>query len=287
MRRFKLRDIISPVLLFLFFTQAGFSQGFESPELNGFKKEANYPVYTPDDLWDYINGGADSYNSLGFVDLNIVEYTKGKKNVVKLEVYRHQSNDLAFGIYALERAPSYNFIDLGVQGYNGAGFSNFYKGDFYVKIYTHSKSRKALEAVDLLANAVEEAIQADTEFPELIKAFPLEGKVINEEMFVSENVIGHSFLSDAFRASYKSDGKSFIIYLFARDNSSEIGTMVQNYLARQNLDTDNQPEGKSTFKDGYNGDIFLAWKSDRMIIITGLDAADSDFAGNYISKILK
>jgi len=281
-----MRDLFSPLVLFLLISQVAFSQDFNVPNLDGFKKESNYPVYTPDDLWDYINGGADSYNSLGFVDLNIFEFTKGKKNTVKLEIYRHRNFDMAFGIYALERAPSYTFTNRGVQGYKGEGFQNFFKGEYYIKIYTHSKSKKALEAVENLALTVDAAIEAEKTFPEILEAFPSKGRNQNEEMFVSENVIGHSFLSDAFRASYSLDGKSFIIYIFYREEPSDIIKMVQKYMTRQSLDTDNQPEGKAVFKDGYNGDIFMAWKNNRMILITGLDNGDSDLANTYISKTL-
>ncbi len=281
------RGIIPVIALCFLFSDTVMSQGFNVPDLDGFKKESKYPVYTPDDLWDYINGGADSYNALGFVDLNIVEFTRGKKNVIKLEIYRHRSEEMAFGIYALERAPSYNFIDIGVQGYSGEGFQNFFKGTYYIKIYTYSKSKKALAGVDRLAMAVDEAIEAEKVYPAALGLFPLEGKKINEEMFVSENVIGHSFLSDAYRASYTVNEKSFVIYLFGREKSEEIDSMVQKYMSRQNLDVENQTEGKATFEDGYNGEIFLAWKNKLMVLITGLESTDSDIAVNYISKILE
>jgi hypothetical protein len=280
------RVIITAIALCLLFSSSAISQGFIVPDLDGFKKETNYPVYTPDDLWDYINGGADSYNALGFKDLHIFEYSRGKKNQIKLEIYRHRSEEMAFGIYALERAPSYNFISRGVQGYSGEGFQNFFKGVYYIKIYTYSKNKKALEGVDKLASEVDQAIDAKKTFPEELGLLPAEGRKVNEEMFVSENVIGHSFLSDAYRASYDVDGKSFIIYLFVRESAEDIASMVQKYMARQDLDVENQSEGKAKFEDGYNGDIFFAWKNRLMVLITGLDSTDSDLAFNYISNIL-
>ncbi|MFZ0472221.1 MAG: hypothetical protein WAL94_06380, partial [Bacteroidales bacterium] len=41
------------------------------PTLKGYKTVNEYPVYTPDDLWNYIDGAADAYLALGFLDLNI------------------------------------------------------------------------------------------------------------------------------------------------------------------------------------------------------------------------
>jgi len=65
------------------------------PELQGFKKTSNYPVYTSDNLWDFINGGRYVL-SYSFVDLHVEEYTKGK-NVIKLEIYKHKDEIQAFG----------------------------------------------------------------------------------------------------------------------------------------------------------------------------------------------
>ena len=47
------------------------------PEEQGWKLSTDFPVYTPDNLWDYINGAADGYLSFGFQDLTMAEYTKG------------------------------------------------------------------------------------------------------------------------------------------------------------------------------------------------------------------
>ena len=50
-----------------------FTQSIDFPMLDGFKKETNYPVYTPDNLWDFINGAADNYLAYDFVDLHVAE----------------------------------------------------------------------------------------------------------------------------------------------------------------------------------------------------------------------
>lgn len=263
-----------------------FAQEFASPEIKGFKKESEYPVYTPDDLWDYINGGADSYNAMGFQNLNIVEYRKGRKISVKLEVYQHSNSEMAFGIYAMERAPSYSFIKLGVQGYKGEGFYNFLKGKYYVKIYTHSKSKKALEAVDMLAEQIEEMLEGSVDLPEIVSIFPKQGKLENTEMYISENVIGHEFLSNAFRSSYNIDNKQFDVYLFIDSPQSSISEMATLYLKRHDLDSDMTGEGKYSFKDGYNGNIYLAWKNKRMVLITGLEDSDAGMTENIIATIL-
>jgi hypothetical protein len=41
------------------------------------------------------------------------------------------------------------------------------------------------------------------------------------------------------------------------------------------------------FKDGYNGDIFLSWKDNRIVIISGLFKDQAEIADRYTSQILR
>ena len=101
-------------------------------------------------MWDFINGAAESYLSYGFVDLHVAEYKKGK-NVIRLEIYRHSDHIMAFGIYSTERSPSFKYMKLGSQGYKTESAINFFKGNYYVKIRTYSKSEKTLQSAESLA----------------------------------------------------------------------------------------------------------------------------------------
>ncbi len=98
------------LLTFIFFSTASMAQDIVFPQLDGYKMKTNYPVYVPENLWDFINGAADNYLANGFVDLHVAEYKKGKA-VIKLEIYRHSDNTMAFGIYSSERSPSFRFVE--------------------------------------------------------------------------------------------------------------------------------------------------------------------------------
>ena len=91
---------------------SAFPQDFTFPDLAGYKIETNYPVFAPENLWDFINGAADTYLAYGFIDLHVAEYKKGK-NVIKLEIYHHSNSTMTFGIYSSERSSSFSFVDLG------------------------------------------------------------------------------------------------------------------------------------------------------------------------------
>ena len=100
-------------LVFAFTALRGQQEMF--PPLKGYKQISDYPVYTPEDLWDYINGAADAYLALGFRDLNINEYRKGKQSL-KAEIYSFGDEATAFGIYSLEAVSLLQFHQIRSAG---------------------------------------------------------------------------------------------------------------------------------------------------------------------------
>jgi hypothetical protein len=281
-----IKRIILLWLLAYLLTPDIFSQEYTFPQLKGFKILSDYPVYTRDNLWDFIDGAADNYLSLGFQDLNVVEYKKGR-NIIKLEIYRHRNNTEAFGIYSSERSPSFRFIKIGAQGYRVNGSLNFYKGDFYVKIRTGSKSEKILRSLETLAIRTADMLPGESVLPAILAEFPEAGKQRNEEVYIKEGVLGHEFLQGAFKANYKSNDNNFSIFILDKDSEEETRKIVTDYLSREEIEIDDPAGGKYVFKDGYNGDIFLAWKEKRIIIIQGLQKDQTELANRYASEILR
>jgi hypothetical protein len=261
------------------------AQEFVLPELEGFKKTTNYPVFGPENLWDFINGAADTYLAYGFVDLHVAEYKKGK-NVIKLEIYRHSDNTMAFGIYSTERSPSFRFMNLGAQGYIADGAINFFKGNYYVKIRTYSKSEKTLQSTESLAIRVANMLEGGSEMPAVLSKFPEIGRKMNEETYINESVLGHKFLNKAYKAVYEIGTDNFSIFIMENSSTEEARKSVEAYLAATGIDAVESGSGKYMLKDGYNGTVFLAWKDNLIVIISGLSKDQTEIADRYTSEIL-
>ena len=254
------------------------------PELKGYKPVSDYPVYTPDDLWDYINGAADAYLAMGLIDLNITEYIKGRDRI-KVEIYRFGDDNKAFGIYSMERSPIYRFINTGVQGYNEEGVVHFYKDRYYVKVMTHSKSLKVNDRMLGLAGQIASRIEGKNEFPALLQLFPREGLLQNQETYLNESVLGHEFLRGAFRVSYEVNGDHFDIYLFSCSDDAEASVMAGKLAG--DAYTSGDEVFKYLFEDGYNGLLHVAQQGDRLIIVSGLGKESTQLAERYIAALLR
>jgi hypothetical protein len=281
--------MLNRILIFLaagFISVASAAQDFVFPQLNGYKIKSDYPVYLPDNLWDFINGAADNYLANGFVDLHVAEYKKGKA-VIKAEVYRHSSNTLAFAIYSSERSPSFRFTNLGAQGYIADGSINFFKGNYYVKIRTYSKNEKVLQAEEALANRIAVLLPGEALMPDLLSLFPPEGKKTNEETFINESVLGHSFLNKAFKASYQIGNDEFSVFILDAASPEAAKKSSETYIASTGISPVETADSKFMLMDGYNGTVFIAWKDKRIVIISGLAKDQAEIADRYTSEILK
>ncbi|HAX92707.1 MAG TPA: hypothetical protein DCY25_01960 [Bacteroidales bacterium] len=256
------------------------------PDLKGYRIMKDYPVYQPENLWDFINGAADNYLAYGFKDLHVAEYKKGR-DVIKIEIYRHSDNTMGFGIYSSERSPSFNFTDIGAQGYITGGSINFFKGDYYVKLRTYSKKEKVLKDEETLARRVASLLPGDNKMPPALSQFPSVGKKPNEEGYIHESVLGHSFLGKAFKAVYQTGSDEFSIYISDGDSPEEVKETAHKYIAATGIATVETGDSKIMITDGYNGTIFLAWKDKRLVIISGLAKDQADLADRYSTEILK
>jgi hypothetical protein len=267
------------------FSGIAFSQDIKIPDLRGFKKTTGYPVYAKDNLWDYLGSAADTYLSYGFVNMHVAEFKKGK-NIIKLEIYKHSDNNMAFGIYSSERSASFKFVKLGSQGYISSGIINFFRGSFYVKIKTFSKNERVLKSAESLAHEVDDQIQGGAEMPSALSLFPLNGRKVNQETYINESVLGHKFLNKAFKADYESGNETFSLFLL-ESTPRETQKSVDAYLAATGTEPVDAEIGKYMLKDGNNGTIFLAWKGNRILILSGLSIDQSAVADKYISEIFK
>ena len=160
---------------------------------------------------------------------HVAEYKKGK-NVIKLEIYKHSDNTMAFGIYSSERSSTFRFLNLGSQGYTTDGMINFFKGNYYVKIRTYSKNENTIKAAESLAVRVASMLEGSSEMPAALSVFPAAGRKVNEESYINESVLGHKFLNKAFKAEYETGTDNFSVFIIENSKPSETQKTVDDYL---------------------------------------------------------
>jgi GGDEF domain-containing protein len=123
--------------------------------------------------------------------------------------------------------------------------------------------------------------------PEMLSLFPAEGKKANEETFINESVLGHSFLNKAFKAAYQIGNDEFSVFISDAASPEAAKKIAETYIASTGISPVETADSKFMLMDGYNGTIFLAWKDKRIVIISGLAKDQAEIADRYTSEILK
>jgi len=240
------------------------------PEIKGWKLVQDYPVYYPENLWDYINGAADAYLSYLFMDLHIAEYVNQEGTIIKAEVYHHKAPEYAFGIYSIERTPEYDFQDYGTQGYAEESLVHFITRDYYVKITTNASGEEIRESVPVVARKVAESLGEPDPMPKPLQLFPERGKVANSEKFIADNFLGHQFMKRVFTADYLDGNEDFILFLMEKASPEECKKILEDYYAFTGQ-TVELKEGPHTITDKYNGTLYVIWEGNCIWGVMNID----------------
>lgn len=208
-------------------------------EVAGWKTTSKPEFFEPETLWKYINGQAEMYLDYGFKLLVTMDYKSiNGSSPVTIEIYRMESPDHSFGIYAAERSPDDHFIKIGIEGYLGEGVLNFWKGIYYVKLGSFKASPVTKEILQKFAEIIANKIRGSYSEPELFACFPQENRVKMSERFIPKNFLGQPFLKNGYRVEYKKGESSYQLFLAknsSREEAEEAFGKYEKFLKSQNL----------------------------------------------------
>jgi hypothetical protein len=254
---------------------------YSFPEMAGWKLSGEIQIYSPANLYDYINGGADLYLKYDFQELKVADYVNERKSSVTIEVYRHKTPVHAFGIYSQERLANMKDLDVGTQGYSEKGVLNFLAADCYVKMSSTDVGPEEQAVLLAFAGKIAENLGGKGSLPAILSSFPREGEKKNSEKFISREFLGYAFFHSAFTADYELSGQKFKLFVMEGTDPKDCRDMIREYLKHTGNLQDKVEEGRFQLKDPYHGGMDFYWKGN--YIWGALDLADETLR----SKVLK
>jgi hypothetical protein len=278
------RSLFVAVLLGLLLCAGGASAAdakpFAFPAVDGWTPAGQPQVFSPETLYDYINGGSDLYLKYDFEELRVVEYRKDTMSVLA-EIYRHRDADHAFGIYSQERVPSADFLPLGAQGYYENAVCNFIQGGYYVKLSSDSTGPEDQKILLAFARRMSQELPAQAALPAVLSAFPAEGKKPNSEKFIAKDFLGYAFLHSGFIADYDRASQKYQLFVISGDSPDDARAMLGQYLKQIKQET-NPAEGAFQVTDPYHGAMALLRKG--KYIWGTLKLADPGLRSAYLKQ---
>jgi hypothetical protein len=238
-------------------------------------------TYSPKTLYTYIDGAADLYLAYGFREATVVEFYRGKQDIIMLDVYDMGEPLHAFGIFNSEKPDQAKSLGLGAQSYAGDGLAAFWKGPYYVKLSVTDGKGEALAA---LARAADMYLPAPAELPVELRRLPAANRVAGSERYVKKDALGHQFLVEAIGAEYKIGKATAVLYvcdLTSPPQAKQALAKLRDFEQKARQDTLEISGLQDAFAshDSSLGELLAARKGRFAIIAASAQATREDLTG--------
>jgi Family of unknown function (DUF6599) len=141
----------------------------------GWVRDGEPQEFEGEDLYTYIDGGADIYEEYGFIRVIVQDYKSDKDRSVSLEIFEMASPEAAFGMFTFKRSGQGESLTLGGGSELESYYLNFWKGRFLVTLTGFDEAVETASGLASLGRAVEAKLPGGGEPPALVSALPAAG----------------------------------------------------------------------------------------------------------------
>lgn len=242
-----------------------FQAGPEGPplpqEVAGLVLKGPKQVFDKENLYQWVNGHAEYFLSMGFKSLTVADYFPSEGSPepwATLEAYQMSSPLAAFGVLADEAGPTAAKAQVGQLGFRTGKTYLFIQGSVYFKVLVYEAPQKALE----LARAV--ASQQPKGDLGVFAVFPeLPGLI--ETRFAKEAYRGMEFAQAVLEREYEQGEYWYQLAYFTKKQA------LNNYLAyleKRGRKVENQEIGQ-VVEDPYEGRFWLFQAPEGLFVLYG------------------
>ena len=169
-------------------------------------------LYTPETLYDYIDGGAELYLSYNMKEVAGRIIANGE-NEIRIEIFDMQRAPNAFGVFSHTRTKDEKKFGQGSQYFTGALI--FWKDRYYIALTANDDNAEIDRALENIGKQIDQKIAGKGKLPAILDMLPVEGLEtdgyvyfhhyiwMNSFYYISnENILNISDETDAVLAKY-------------------------------------------------------------------------------------
>ncbi len=143
-------------------------------EVNKWKAREKDQIFNSETIFDYINGAGEVYRSYNFKKLLARRYTREGQPDIIADLFDMGSSEDAFGVFTHDLEGEKTGI--GRDSVYKGGLLTFWKGRFYVSLYSEEETIQAKDTLYQLGEKISLSIKIEGKKPEMISFFP-KGKI--------------------------------------------------------------------------------------------------------------
>ncbi len=200
--------------------------------IQGWRASGQDKTYDRENLFDYINGGAELYLSYGFRRLTSRTYTRNDQPDIIVDVFDMGASENAFGVFSQSRETVDDTFGQGSE--YTEGLLLFWKDRYYVSILASPETEASKKACLALARHIDDAIPGTGPLPGIVSLLPEDSLVeetiryfhhyvwLNSHYFIAdENILHINESTDAVLAKYRDPKHSSILLLVQYPNAAD------------------------------------------------------------------
>lgn len=295
-----LRSLVT-LLFVIVFIFASFGKDKSSLEqilpqnVNGWKLSEEIEKYSGDDLFLFINGGAEIYHEYGFREVLSGVYKKPGFKPINAEIYEMEDPSAAFGIYTFKAGSDRRNIGAGNESSLEDYYLNFWKGNYLVTLTGFDEDKRTTDSIVLIAKGIAGNIKNRGTKPPLAKLVNLEDLselkylkgnlgLFNIYPFSTDNIFK---VKKCVTAIYKK-GRIFVFRYVNDEEQDKIFDQVVLYLSgADKYSTLERSENRVLTKDNSGKFVLFYSMGNHLIIFMGDSISAGEKAIKEINKAIK
>lgn len=253
----------------------------EESEIGEWERDGPSQIYKGEDLFLYINGGAEIYHEYGFKQVITQDYINKNRKSISLEIFEMVGSENAFGIYTFKTSTEGKELSLGDRAQLADYYMNLWKGNILITLTGFDEDEETIKGLQEIARAVEVKIKIRGERPILASMLPEKDLVpqsvkyfkgtlglFNSYPFFTRDVFN---LEDGIKGDYKAGYSVFIInYKDKEENQKRFNKVKKNFKESPRYKNFNSVDEKLFFVEDAKGIlIFVSHFKNNILIVTG------------------
>lgn len=260
------------------------------PDMAGegqWKTEGEVRCYKGEELFDYMDGGAELYHAYGFKRACVQDYKK-VENLYTMEIYEMENSPKAFGIYSLDRQGEHPSIKQDATYQEGS--LNIWKDRYYIRIFIPQKGSNIKEEIQSLGEKAVSQIKSEGEMPSLVKLISAGAKKdtassfwqmipLNNIFFIShENLLNLAGDSEGVTFLFPAGKGDVRIILIHYSDSNQAKDSFEKFISGY-FSQPPSPKGGDEYR-GRKGEktVIAKVKDNYLLLSAGTDEAETNKA---------
>ncbi|MBP8130441.1 MAG: hypothetical protein KA184_12755 [Candidatus Hydrogenedentes bacterium] len=195
----------------------------------GWKLSGDFPYYTPDNLFERINGECEAYFPYGFRRMTVLTFTAeaNANELIEAQAYEMGSPLDAYGICSQHRTEKHESGSLGCETLAGSTMVMFYQDRFFVKL-RYNQPRENKQVLLCVATAISPLLppcDAPPQEPRILRMPRVNGRTIK---YTAPHLDGLEFMPPGVEArATLGDGDTRVFAAFCGSDDQAAQTLKQ------------------------------------------------------------